>query len=56
MRHRSSVSLPDRLRGRSLMLGMSAALAACAVVAAAGLPLNAVPALGLILENCMISG
>ena len=56
MSHTPSVSLPDRLRGRSLMLGMSTALAACAVVAAAGLPLTATPAFGFILENCMISG
>ena len=56
MQHTPSVSLSGRLRGRSLMLGMSTALAACAVVAAAGLPLKATPALALILENCMISG
>ena len=38
------------------MLGIGPALAACAVVAAAGLPLTATPALAWVLENCMIGG
>jgi hypothetical protein len=56
MPYTPSVSLADRLRGRSLMLGVSTALAACAAVAATGLPLRAIPAFAFILENCMISG
>ena len=56
MPYTPSVSLADRLRGRSLMLGVSTALAACATVAATGLPLKAIPAFAFILENCMISG
>jgi hypothetical protein len=38
------------------MVATSAALAACVVVAAAGLALKAIPAFAFILENCMISG